>query len=123
MVTSSENVSSWHSSFIDDEKWIQCTNNDPNGKTCFFWKSSLSLYYHVNLLWQCVHCPLKIAPAGFTKRTAELHVAGLTGTARQPDKQKIRIIEFFFENTVHYLRTNKHKYIMPYTYLTTVGNL
>jgi len=34
--------------------------------------------------------------------TAELHLSGLTGTASHPDKQKIRIIGFFFENRLHW---------------------
>ena len=108
---------------FDEEKWIQCTNNDPTGKKYFLWEISLSLSYHVNWLCHCVHCTLKTAPADFTKCTVELHLAGLTGTARQPDMQKIRIIGFFFENILHwqfevetyfyftlhiYLRTYKH---------------
>ena len=102
MVTSSENISTWQSSFVDDEKWIQCTNNDPTGKTYFLWKSSLSLSYHVNWLWQCVHCPLNTSPADFTKCTVELYLAELTGTASQPNMQKIRKIGFFFENILRW---------------------
>ena len=34
--------------------------------------------------------------------TVELHLYGLCGTASHPDMQKIRIIEFFFENTSHW---------------------
>jgi hypothetical protein len=33
----------------------------------------------------------------------ELHLSGLTGTAIRPDMQKIRIIEFFFENRLRRL--------------------
>jgi len=33
--------------------------------------------------------------------TVELHLSGLTGTARHPDMHKIRIIGFFFENSIH----------------------
>jgi len=33
--------------------------------------------------------------------TAGLHLSGIIGTARHPDMQKIRIIEFFFENSLH----------------------
>jgi len=32
----------------------------------------------------------------------ELHSSGLIGTASHPDMQKIRIIEFFFENGLHW---------------------
>jgi len=112
MVTNSENISTWHSSFVDDEKWIHCTNNDPTGKTCFLWKNSLILSYHVNWLWQCVHCPLKTAPADFTKCTVELHLAVLTGSVGQPDVQIIRVIGFFLENIFHWqfeVETNFYK--------------
>jgi hypothetical protein len=34
--------------------------------------------------------------------TGELHLNGLFGMASQPDKQKIRIIGFFFENGLHW---------------------
>ena len=111
IVSSSENVSIWHRSFVDVEKWIQCTNNDPTGKTYFLWKSSLSLSCHVNWLWHCVHCPLKTAPAD-SKCTVELHLTGLAGTASQPDTQKIRITGFFFQNILHWqfeMETNFYK--------------
>ena len=35
-------------------------------------------------------------------RAVELHLSGLTGTARHPDKQKVRIIGFFFLNRLHW---------------------
>jgi len=35
-------------------------------------------------------------------RRVELHVSGLTGTAIHPDKQKFRIIGFFFENRLYW---------------------
>ena len=35
-------------------------------------------------------------------RTAELHLSGLTGTAKHTDMKKIRIIGFFFENKLHW---------------------
>jgi hypothetical protein len=35
------------------------------------------------------------------RNAAELHSSGLIGTASHPDKQKIRIIGFFFENSLH----------------------
>jgi hypothetical protein len=34
--------------------------------------------------------------------TVEPHLSGLIGTAGYPDKQKIRIIRFFFENRLHW---------------------
>ena len=34
--------------------------------------------------------------------SGELHLSGLIGTARYPDMQKIRIIEFFFENRLNW---------------------
>jgi len=34
--------------------------------------------------------------------TVELHLSGLIWTASLPDKQKFRIIGFFFENTLHW---------------------
>jgi len=37
-----------------------------------------------------------------TAYTVEFHLSGLIGTAGHPDKQKIRIIGFFFENTLHW---------------------
>jgi len=35
--------------------------------------------------------------------TVELHLSGLIWTESHPDKQKIRIIGFFFENRLHSL--------------------
>ena len=43
-----------------------------------------------------LHLPLQ------RTRTVERHLSGLTGTARHPDMQKIRIIGFFFENKLHW---------------------
>jgi hypothetical protein len=37
--------------------------------------------------------------------TVERHLSGLIGTASHPDKQKIRLIGFFYEN-MHGLRKN-----------------
>jgi len=37
-----------------------------------------------------------------SKSTVELHISGLIGTARHPDKQEIRIIGFLFENRLHW---------------------
>jgi hypothetical protein len=34
--------------------------------------------------------------------TVELHLTGLIGTQSHPEMQKIRIIEFFFENRLHW---------------------
>ena len=34
--------------------------------------------------------------------TVELNLSGLIGAASRPDMQKIRIIEFFFENRLHW---------------------
>jgi hypothetical protein len=34
--------------------------------------------------------------------TVERHLSGLIGTANHPDVQKIRVIEFFFENRLHW---------------------
>jgi len=40
--------------------------------------------------------------------TVELHLFRLLGTGRHPDKRKIQMFEFFFENRLHaYLLTNK----------------
>jgi hypothetical protein len=36
-----------------------------------------------------------------TADTIELYLSGLTGTAKHPNMQKIRIIGFFFENRLH----------------------
>jgi len=36
------------------------------------------------------------------QNAVELHLCGLNGTAKHPDMQKIRIIEFFFENRLHW---------------------
>jgi len=35
------------------------------------------------------------------RNAVELQSSGLIGTASHPDKQKIRIIGFFFENRLH----------------------
>jgi hypothetical protein len=35
------------------------------------------------------------------QNTVELHLSGITGRARLPDTQKIRIIGFLFGNTLH----------------------
>jgi hypothetical protein len=39
---------------------------------------------------------------GETRNTAELQLSGIIGTASFPDMQKIRIIGFFFENSLHW---------------------
>ena len=36
------------------------------------------------------------------KCMVEFHLSGLNGTTRHPDMQKIRIIGFFFENTLYW---------------------
>jgi hypothetical protein len=65
-----------------------------------------------------------MACMGEKRNTAELKLSGIIGTASLPSMQKIRIIGFFFENSLHwqfevenilqtavvsyiYLRTNK----------------
>jgi len=42
-------------------------------------------------------CQLKYGPY-----TTELHLYELIGTTNHPDMQKIQIIEFFFENRLHW---------------------
>ena len=78
-----------------------------------------------------------------SKSAVEFHLPGLIGSARYPDKQKIRIIGFFFENRLHWqlefepkkiLRTAdlgyifiyvqiNHYYIIPYMYWKTGGKV
>jgi hypothetical protein len=71
--------------------------------------------------------------------TVELHLSGLIGTTRHPDKQNFRIIGIFFENKIHwqfevgvkstygcfrlhiYLRTNDT--VIPYMYLKCGGKV
>jgi hypothetical protein len=59
----------------------------------------------------------KTAPADFTKRTVKFHLAGLTGTASQPQTHTIRITGFFFENILYWqfeVETNFYKRLHIY---------
>ena len=48
--------------------------------------------------------------------TVELHLSGLIGTAKHPDKQKIWIMEFLFENNLHW-QSGEGKKILQTTIL------
>jgi hypothetical protein len=97
-------------------KSIFFSGGAPGRKPCL----CLSLC-HLLDCW-CYYCLCDIL--GYT---AELHLSGLIGTASHPDVQKIRIIGFFLENTLHwqfghkFLRTNG--YCKLYIYLRSNKSL
>jgi len=50
----------------------------------------------------CHHISTGVYPHTVASNTAEYQLSGLIGTASYPDMQEIRIIGFFFKNSLHW---------------------
>jgi len=75
---------------LSTETWMMCNNT--------MWLTTQYLFFGVLAPFICAEiCLIKTV-----QRTVALHLSGLLGTAKHPVMQKIRIIGFFSDNSLHW---------------------